>query len=95
MFATSGTFKINYEKETQVHYLHHMDLENVKGNETIPSTPSSMSSRLKTGTVGSICLLDFFLSEPFLLDLEFFFRDPPQRDENIPAFLGLGLRGGS
>lgn len=72
-----------------------MDVEKVKRNKTIPSTPSSMSSRLKTGTVGSTFLPDFFLSEPFLLDLELFFRDPPQRDENIPVFLGLGLRGGS
>jgi len=63
--------------------------------EFLPSTPSSISSRLKIGTVGSTFLLDFFLSDPFLLDFELFFRFPPQSDDNNPGFLCLGLRGGS
>ena len=47
------------------------------------------------GTVGSTCFPDFFLSDPFLLDLEPFFRDPPQSEDSMPGFLCLGLRGGS
>lgn len=62
---------------------------------TLPSTPSSISSRLNTGTVESICLPDFFLSDPFLLDFELFFREPPQSEDSAPALLCLGLSGGS
>jgi len=47
------------------------------------------------GTVGSAVLPDFFLSDPFLLDFELFFRLPPQSEESNPAFLCLGLIGGS
>ena len=72
-----------------------MHTEGKKQLTGIPSTPSSISSRLKMGTVGSTFLLDFFLSEPFLLDFDLFFRLPPQSEESNPGFLCLGLIGGS
>lgn len=40
-----------------------------RDNRFLPSTPSS---KLKIGTVGSTRLFNFFLSKPFLLDLETF-----------------------
>jgi len=60
----------------------------------VPSTPSSMSSRLNTGTVESVCLPDFFLSDSFLA-LEFFFLDPPQSLDKRLGFLCFTFIGGS
>lgn len=70
--------------------------QQLRKNKTpcLPSTPSSISSKLNTGKVGSTSLLDFFLLS-FLPDLELFFRDPPKHEDRNPGFLCLGLRGGS